>query len=484
MSDRRRRQPRWLFRGEPITEPLPLVDLLRRTPYRDAQVRDEHAEERAVHAALDLAARVGELMLRCGAGAPQVESSVIAIATAAGLTSLEMDITLQSLLIQSVATDSGHTLTVLRVVRSTRYDYARLVAVHDLVDALIAGDYDTEGAAEQLRRIKARPRVWSDWAVAMASALLAASIMVMIGAALATGLITLVVGLLIAPIRRRVARMKLPDLYGNALMAGAVTVMAWGAYALGAEGLLPVRQSDFAFIVAGGIVSMLPGRAIAAAVEDVIFGYAVTGAGRLLAVAVSLVGLIVGIGVALGITARVTDASPVSFVSPRFLDLQPGQATFLVAVVGAFVVGMCGAVVVQSRRRLVLPTGLLAVGAALAYALLTRSGLVGDLFASGAAAILLGFAGRFVALRLRAPAMVLVVPASYVLLPGLAVFRGLYDMVRLADVGSLTLDAGLGTLLGAGAVLLTIAAGSSLGEILASPWDRRVGWRDRRRARV
>ena len=116
---------------------MPMADLLRRTPYRNSHPR-RGAEDTQVRCGVDLAARVGELMLRCGAGAPQVEGSVAAVAAAAGVDVVEVDITLQSLLCRRPApTGTPHTL--LRVVRRTRHDYARLVAVHRLVAALAGG---------------------------------------------------------------------------------------------------------------------------------------------------------------------------------------------------------------------------------------------------------------------------------------------------------------------------------------------------------
>ena len=70
--------------------------------------------------------------------------------------------------------------------------------------------------------------------------------------------------------------------------------------------------------------------------------------------------------------------------------------------------------------------------------------------------------------------MVLVVPASFALLPGLTIFRGLYELVVSAsDKGLLSIQSGITTLLGAFAVLLAIATGTVLGDVLASPWDRR-----------
>jgi uncharacterized membrane protein YjjB (DUF3815 family) len=81
--------------------------------------------------------------------------------------------------------------------------------------------------------------------------------------------------------------------------------------------------------------------------------------------------------------------------------------------------------------------------------------------------------------------MVVVVPASFGLLPGLTIFRGLYELVgeSSSDIGTLSFQAGVGTLLGAAGVLLAIATGTTLGEIIASRWDSRVT-RVRRRVRV
>ena len=108
MSDPRTRRPR-ILRGETPTDPMPMVDLLRRTPYRHAHIPGVAGEDRAVRRGLDLAVRVGELMLRSGAGAPQVEGSVAAVAAAAGVDRIELDITLQSVLLQARSSDDGST---------------------------------------------------------------------------------------------------------------------------------------------------------------------------------------------------------------------------------------------------------------------------------------------------------------------------------------------------------------------------------------
>lgn len=476
------RRRRLVLHGTPPTDPMPMVDLLRRTPYRNAQIQSGLREDAQVREVLDLAARVGELMLRCGAGAPQVEGSVAAIAAAGGLNVLEVDITMQSLLLQSSMRD-GARHTQLRVVRSSRTDYARLVAIHELVDDLVDGDLDIGGAAKELRRIKRRRRVWSSSAVDIATGGMASAVALMIGASGLTALITLVVVLLVQLSRSRVGSFRLPDFYGNAIAAFVATVLAWIAYIAGATGLIAIGGNDFAFIVAGGIVAMLPGRTMASAVEDVLSGYPTTGAGRMFATGISLAGLVIGIAFGISVTLRVTTLFKAGFVSPNVLDLQPSAASWPLVVIGAFFIGATGAVTQQSRLRVIVPVAVLCLIGAGVSTLLVQAVGIGAITSSGLAAMLVGFLGRFAANRLRAPAMVIVAPATFGLLPGLTIFRGLYELVGQPDPGTLAIQNGFTTLSSAVAILLAIATGTTFGEILASPWDRTMALRATRRIR-
>lgn len=483
MSETEHRRRAWRLQGAPPTEPMPLVDLLRRTPYRNARLRHEDAEEARVREALDLAVRVGELMLRCGAGAPQVEGTVAALCAAAGVKDVEIDITLQSLLIHT-RIDAVHAITELRVVRSTRHDYARLVAVHELVDAFVNGFMELPEAREQLRDIKRARRIWPEWAVQVATAVLAAAVSIMIGATAFAGLVTLLVVLVVQGVDRLMKPLHLPEFYSNAVNAFVATALAWVAFAMGSQGWIPLGGNEFAFIVAGGIVAMLPGRTMASAVEDVISGYAVTGAGRLLAVVVSLTGIIIGVAIGLSLTIRLTEAMDFDFVSPTVLELRVSQAEWWAALIGAVIVGATGAVTMQSRHRLILLTALLSLLSGGVFAFFVRAFDLGVVTSTGIAAVLLGLIGRLVALRLGAPAMTVVVPASFGLLPGLTIFRGLYELVgQTSEIGTLSFQAGMATLFGAAGVLLAIATGTTLGEIIASRWDGPVG-RARRRLRV
>jgi uncharacterized membrane protein YjjP (DUF1212 family) len=473
-----------LWRGEEITETLPIIETLRHTPYRNPRVMQAVAEEREARASLDLALRVGELMLRCGADAPQVESSVVAVAAAAGLDNLEVDITLQSLLVQCT-TSSGVPITMLRVVRSSSRDFARLTAVHEFVENLVAGSYDREAAAARLRVIRRAPRFWPKWAVHGSLGLFAGAVALMLGAGALAALVAGLSALLVDRTARKLGAKGLPEFYQCAIGGFIAALVAWGAFSLGAAGLLPVSTADFAYIVAGGITVLLPGRTMASAFEDVISGYSVTGAGRMLGVFLTTGGIILGIATGLSITLRLTDVLGLELASPSIVQVRALNAPIVLGVLGATVVGLAGAISLRSRRNLVLPAGLLCgAGVAVSLAVGLVPGL-GPLTSVGVASIVLGFVGRLVALWLGAPAMVLVVPATYGLLPGLAIFRGLYEMVTSssADSGTLSLQGGITTLLGAIAVLLAIAAGTVLGDFLAAPFDHRLVQKRRARRR-
>ena len=471
-----------IIRGDLPTDPMPMMDLLRRTPYRNTRIPDAAAEERHVRRGLDLAVRVGELMLRSGAGGPHVEGSIAAVAAAAGVDRLELDITMQSIIAQARSRD-GRAHTLLRVVRHTRFDYARLAAVHQLVQSLVAGEVTLDEASDRLRQIERQRRNYSVNAVALANAVLASAVAVLIGAGVVAPLVTFLVVLAVQGINRLHQRFALPEFYGNAINAFAATVLAGGFFVLGRVDVMSFAGRDFAFVVAGGIVAMLPGRTMASAIEDVIFGYPLTGAGRLLSVFLSLTGLIIGIAAGLGAMLNLAVLSGAAFLSPAVLDLRISDAALGPALLASLVVGLAAAVTVQSRWRYILPTGVLTVLGVLIASVLVRLLGFGVITGTGVAAVAIGLGARFLAQRMNAPSLVFVVPASFGLLPGLTIFRGLYEMVAQgSDQGLLTIQSGITTLLSAGAVLLAIATGTVLGEFLASPWDTRMRGARRRRA--
>ena len=206
-----------------------------------------------------------------------------------GVDLIEVDITLQSLLMQATSA-TGRPHTLLRVVRRTRHDYARLVAVHHLVESLVAHGGRRRGERQPVcARSSGIARNFPVWAVAVASALLASAVAVMIGASALAAVATVLVVLAVAGVNRLHDGSRCPSSTPTRSTRSS-RPCSQAAVCGERRGRAGLRERDFAYIVAGGIVAMLPGRAMASAIEDVLFGFPLTGAGRLLAVFLALLG--------------------------------------------------------------------------------------------------------------------------------------------------------------------------------------------------
>lgn len=485
------------LRSEPITEPLPLAEALKRTPYRDPSVMGGAADDAEQYKALDIAARVGELLLRCGASTRDVEASVVAVAASAGLRRLEVDITNQSLLLQTPAHTSGRApLTMLRVVRSSTRDFSRLTAVHQFVESLVAGGMDLDEATKELKRIQRMPRLYPRWLVSLAFGGLAASVATILGGSWLAVVIAFVSAVLVDRVGRRLSNSGVPAFYGAAAGGLISTLLAWFAYMSHQSHLvghyvaahLPgtMTTADFAYAVSGGIVALLPGRQMASAVEDAVTGYPVTASGRVLTVLLDCAGITVGVGAGLSLTLNLDDALDLGLQSPGSLRYNIAPTALYLQILCGAVGATCSAVTMRSRARMLVPTAIAGATGALGVALLTQYVGIGATTATALATVAVGFVARLVALRLGAPTLVIVMPAVSPLLPGLRIFRGMYESVSGSVLGATRVaqsGVGVSTMLGAVGVALAISTGLLLGDVLSAPLERPLVHRRRARRR-
>lgn len=464
------------LRGEAPTETLPVAAVLKGTPYRDPRVSRSVAEEREAQSAMDLALRVAEVMLRSGAGAPDVETAVVAVAASAGLEQLDIDITVQSVIMQTV-TPSGHVITRMRVVRRARDDFARLAAVHDLVGQLTRGEIDPTDALPRIKAIARRRRTWSRWVVALGRGAVSAGVAIGLGAGPVAVALSMVIGVLTELAVEAVQRRGLPAFYVGTAGGLVATILAWLAHVLGRYRVVDLSSTEFAFLVAGGIVALLPSRTIASAMEDLITGYPVTGTARIVGVLFNTFGLIVGVAAGLAATAAVATRLGLNLEPPPIGRMAWASGSPPLVILGAALVGMAAAVTAQSRRRMLLPSAALSTLTVGVAWLLDARGF--DRITSAAlAAVVLGFVGRYVSLRLTAPPVVLTSPASLGLMPGLSILVALQRLTVERTESAVQLGThGMFTALG---VLMAVATGTVLGSVLASPLDTWVQNRSRR----
>lgn len=450
-----------LMRGEnPPTAPMSIVDRLAGSPYANPAI--PAAPDESVRRTLDFALELAETMFRYGAGALEVETSMIAVTTALGLRHVDVDITNQSVTINH-APQEGTPSTLLRVVRSWTSNYAGLVLVHQLVTEIAAGGVGLNEATRRLQAISRRAKPFPKWAVTFAFGVFAAAFVGVLGGGLLASLIAFGSNLLVSLVARVFGTWRVPDFFTTLASSFLVTMVALLMFAA----QLPISPT---IVVVGGILLLLPTSRLVSATQDAINGFPVTAAGRYLSAFLTFAALVAGISVAtavgelLGISRiDVTETFPPAY--PYVVE---------VLLIGLAVAAI--AVTEQSSRRLVLPTA--AVGV-VGYLALTGVGLlgVGDRLAPAVSAVVMGFLARIVALRMGAPQLVVAVPAALILLPGLTIFRSMY--VATLDAAQIT--AGAGGMLTAMAIILGAAAGVVLGDNLARPFTRSATSLERRR---
>lgn len=459
-----RQMLRKLVQGEsPPTAPMSLVDRLVGSPYANPTIQVGGVDANA-RKTLDFALNLAESMFRYGAGALEVETSIIAVTASLGLRNVEVDITNQSVVINYAPKDRTP-ITVMRVVRSWTNNYAGLSLVHQLVTQIIDGDMTRGEAANRLGEITTRPKPFAKWMVTFAVGIFGAVIVAIIGGGMTASAVAFGSTILVNILARQLGRWRVPEFFTTAASSAVVTFIALVCWWL----TMPISPG---LVIAGGILLLLPSGRLVSAVQDAINGYPVTAAGRLLSAFLTF-GAVVS-GIAVGLVGGVMMGLPRLDVTEE----TPPLYNFWVLTLLVLIAGSMIAIIEQSKATLLLPTGLVAVLGYFVYTAALNLG-IGERLAPAMAAVVIGFAARIVALRLSSPQLVVAVPAVLYLLPGLLIFRSMY-IFTIEETGSLNGPLGIFNAL---TVILAIAGGVVLGDNLANPVTKGMGANERRRGR-
>lgn len=424
-------------------------------------------DERLVRSALELAVRSGEAMLSLGASAGDASTAVHRVARAFGVPS-QVDLTFTAVLVSHDPGPDGLPVTVLRVVETRTSDYGRLTEVVALVGELTATPAPhpdeppeelaarLEDAHARLDEIVARPHPYRRGLVTLLLSLMAAGVAVLLGGGAGVAALAGATTAVIDRVLRRLGRWGIPPFFLQAAGAAIATAVAVGLLVL--VPMLPVGLATLppSLVVASGIVVLLAGLSLVGAAEDAINGFPVTAVGRVFEVLVLTLGIVVGIGAVLDVAQRV--GVTLDVVDVRADGVPPGVQALAAAVVsGAWALASYA----PPRAALVAAAG---GGAALVVAAALGVLGVGPAVAAGGAALAVGFGAELLGGRLRVPPVVTSVCAIVPLLPGLAIYRGLFALVEEGGRGT-----GGAILLGAAMVALGLAAGVTLGGLLGRP---------------
>jgi uncharacterized membrane protein YjjP (DUF1212 family) len=398
----------------------------------------EEPGEPATYRAMDLALRIGELMLASGESTETVADAMCRVTRVYGLPHSEANVTFAAISLSYLPGQGAPPVTGERRVRRRLPDYSRLIDVHRLVRAATKEALNLDQAFARLREIKLRRTTHPAWLLVVALASIAASASVMVGGGPQVAFAAFAATVLGERAGAWLGRRGVAEFYQMAVAAAigsAVAVlMIWTDVAAQASA-----------VVIGSVIALLPGRPLVTSLQDGIAGDFVTAAARLLEVFFILAGIIAGVGMTLYVGIRLG--------APIYLDSPPQAPPRLHAaqLLGGIGVSAAFAVSLLLPWSALLPVG---IGGALSwssYAAL-RSVEVPPVLAAFVAAAVVGVLGTAYACSRRLPPCSYVVPAIAPLLPGTALYTGMLELnIGAPTVGALTLVQAVSTALALGA---------------------------------
>ncbi|MCF8609563.1 threonine/serine exporter family protein [Gordonia sp. HY285] len=411
-------------------------------------------DEAAITEVLDLAAKIGAVLLDSGTGAIDTRRQIEFVAGIYGLDDVDIDVTFNTILVCAQRGNNLPPVTCVRTVYARSLDFTRLAHVDRLVRRirqLAITPATAHGIVDEITRA---PHPYPYWIANTGWGVMASGISILLGGTWIVGVTALITTIVIVTLNRRLARVGTPMFFqqfagGFIAIVPAALLFHWRD-ALGLDDTFVPSQ-----IIAAGIVVLLSGLSLVGSVQDAITGAPITGTARFCEVVLLTGGILAG--VALGL--RMTESFGV--ILPGLGTQMPFGPTDLAAriVGGAIAAGAFAVGSYAERRAIPVAFGAGAVAAAVAFGLaLTDSGTI---LSSAAAAIVVGLVGGLAARRALTPPLVVAVAGITPLLPGLSIYRGLYGIMSGQSL------IGFGEVAAALTTGCALAAGVTLGEFLA-----------------
>ena len=411
-------------------------------------------DTREVSATMDLALRIGELLLSSGAGASDVSAAMNNVARSCGLRGYSADVTFTALTMSQQSSPEEPALIQIRQVRYREVDYGDLTEVDQILRDLVAGRIDRGEAAARLNRISSTGHSRPRWQVTLALGVMGGGVGMVLGGDELVVALAAAAAMLVDLLQRRMRRRRLPAFYQQVAGGLLATLIAVAVAATPAE----VSPS---LVISSSIVMLLAGVNFLGAIQDALTGFPLTASARILEAFMATAGVVAGVSGGL----KVADLAGVD-LGP----VDPGAystASTPVMVVGGAIAAAAYAFSAHAPLRALAPIAVVAGSAVAVYALGFDRGF-GIAWSSALAALLLGLAGYPVAVRARIPSLVVVATGITPLLPGLSIFRGL-SLLATSASGALL------AMVTAAAIAIALSSGAILGEYLAQPIRREAG---------
>ncbi|OZE84754.1 hypothetical protein CH304_06210 [Rhodococcus sp. 15-649-1-2] len=421
-------------------------------------------DDAVVAEVLDLAVRVGEVLLASGTAAMDTTTQVQNVAATYGLARCDVDVTYNSITISAHRGPTRPPSTTMRIVHYRSMDFTRLAAVDRLIRSIRLKLIPPSQALDTLDAITTAPHPYNRWTATFAWAGMAASIGVLLGGGVLVAVVSFLTTMVIDRIGRVLNRVGLPFFFQQ--VVGGFVAATPAITLFNFQDQLGVTVSP-SLVIAAGVTVLLSGLSLVGSVQDAITGAPITASARFFEVLMMTGGIIAGAATSLKLAAIIgSDLPLISNTAPPDILEVPTK------VLAGAAAALFYALACYAEKR-ALTAAFLGGFAGALVSLLVQTVDTGPIIASAFAATVVGFAGGLMARRALIPPLIVAVAGITPLLPGLALYRGLYAILNdqlLLGISSLFAAFGIGC---------GIAAGVTLGE-----WGARTLRRPRILART
>lgn len=409
------------------------------------------ADSREIYQSLDLALRVGEILLSSGAGAADVTATMMSITHHYGIRNADIDVTFTSLRMGYSGSDEDLPIVLTRTVTQRDIDYDDVTRVHRLVLQVLSDEITRSEARAQVARISSTGHWVPRWAVVLGSGAIGGGVALILGGTLIVCAVAIVAGMGIDVLNRALSRRRIPMFYSQAAGGLYATLLAVGLAATPFE-------TDISAVITASIILLLAGIGFMGAVQDALSGFYVTAAARILEAMMATAGLIAGVSAGLAMAPML--GVDLGIVEPGAVSLADVPFVLLGAAIAATAFAFTCYAPWQALPVVCVTT----LAGHATFTAIQAPGL-GRPWAAAWAAIVIGLVSYMIAGRVGVPPLAVVVPAIVPMLPGLSIYRGLSAFAEQDPVGVVYLTT-------AAATTIALAAGVIAGEYIAQPLKR------------
>ncbi|AKE40767.1 threonine export carrier [Corynebacterium kutscheri] len=430
------------------------IDAIKAAPPPSPLAPVDLTDPAQVAAVIDVAARIGDLLLSSGTSNRDAKAQIHAVASAWGLHYCHVDITLNTITVfTNIGGEKRTPVSVFRVVSSMTTDFSKLSEVDRLIRSIQAGATPVDVADKILRDLYATPASYGFKTSLIGWGGLAGSVAVLLGGNWLSALVSFLIAVVIMAGSRWLAKHSLPMFFQNIFGGFVATVPAAVTYQIANSYGMDITPSH---IVAAGIIVMLAGLTMVQSLQDGITGAPVTASARFFETMLLTGAIVAGVGAGIQASELLGITLP-----PLATAASYNYASATVKVFAGGCASASFALASYAERSSIWLSGLTGLtGSAIYYYLLLLLGF-STVTTIAITATVIGLAGGLLARRFLIPPLITAIAGITPQLPGLSIYRGMYAALN----GQMLL--GFTNLALALSICSALAAGVVLGEWIA-----------------